>query len=117
MPVGAGRAFGKDGAFAQREVIIDAIERWRPTAVYGFAVTWAELARYDLTARDVRSVRFWSNTGDCAHEAHIRRLIAVGNHHAYAGRRRQPARVAVQRHARLHGDGIRRIRDQPPFRQ
>ena len=65
------------------EAIIDAIERWRPTAVYGFAVTWAELARYDLTARDVSSVRFWSNSGDCAHEAHIRRLVAVGSHHAY----------------------------------
>jgi acyl-coenzyme A synthetase/AMP-(fatty) acid ligase len=72
------------GAFAgSGEVIIDAIERWRPTAVYGFAVTWAELARYDLTTRDVGSVRFWSNSGDCAHEAHIRRLVAVGSHHAY----------------------------------
>ncbi len=72
------------GAFARSgEVIIDAIERWRPTAVFGFAVTWAELARYDLTARDVSSVRFWSNSGDCAHEAHIRRLVAVGSHHAY----------------------------------
>ena len=65
------------------EVIIDAIERWHPTAVYGFAVTWSELARYDLAARDVSSVRTWSNTGDCAHEAHIRRLVAVGSHHAY----------------------------------
>ena len=73
------------GAFARSgEVIIDAIERWRPTAVYGFAVTWAELARYDLAARDVSSVRFWSNSGDCAHEAHIRRLVAVGSHHAYS---------------------------------
>ncbi len=71
------------GAFARSgEVIIDAIERWRPTAVFGFAVTWAELARFDLTARDVSSVRFWSNSGDCAHEAHIRRLVAVGSHHA-----------------------------------
>src|SRR5262249_56801974 len=57
--------------------------RWRPTAVYGFAVTWSELARFDLAARDVSSVRFWSNSGDCAHEAHIRRLVAVGSHHAY----------------------------------
>jgi acyl-coenzyme A synthetase/AMP-(fatty) acid ligase len=73
------------GTFARSgEAIIDAIERWRPTAVYGFAVTWAELARYDLTARDVSSVRFWSNSGDCAHEAHIRRLVAVGSHHAYS---------------------------------
>jgi acyl-CoA synthetase (AMP-forming)/AMP-acid ligase II len=73
------------GAFeSSGEVIIGAIERWHPTAVYGFAVTWAELARYDLTARDVSSVRFWSNSGDCAHEAHIRRLVAVGSHHAYS---------------------------------
>jgi acyl-coenzyme A synthetase/AMP-(fatty) acid ligase len=72
------------GTFARSgEVIIDAIERWRPTAVYGFAITWAELARYDLTAREVSSVRFWSNSGDCAHESHIRRLVAVGSHHAY----------------------------------
>jgi acyl-coenzyme A synthetase/AMP-(fatty) acid ligase len=72
------------GTFARSgEVIIDAIERWRPTAVYGFAVTWAELARFDLATRDVSSVRFWSNSGDCAHEAHIRRLVAVGSHHAY----------------------------------
>jgi acyl-coenzyme A synthetase/AMP-(fatty) acid ligase len=71
------------GPFARSgEVILEAIERWRPTAVYGFAVTWAELARYDLTTREVASVRFWSNSGDCAHEAHIRRLVAVGSHHA-----------------------------------
>lgn len=76
---------GQGGAFASSgEVIIEAIERWRPTAVYGFAVTWSELARYDLTARDVSSVRFWSNSGDCAHEAHIRRLVAVGSHHVYS---------------------------------
>jgi acyl-coenzyme A synthetase/AMP-(fatty) acid ligase len=75
---------GQGGAFERSgDVIIDAIERWHPTAVYGFAVTWAELARYDLTQRDVSSVRFWSNSGDCAHEAHIRRLVAVGSHHAY----------------------------------
>jgi acyl-coenzyme A synthetase/AMP-(fatty) acid ligase len=64
-------------------VIIDAIERWRPTAVFGFAVTWSELARFDLSTRDVSSVRVWSNSGDCAHEAHIRRLVAAGSHHAF----------------------------------
>ena len=76
---------GQGGAFAHSgEVIIDAIERWRPTAVFGFAVTWSELARFDLTTRDVSSVRIWSNSGDCAHEAHIRRLVAAGSHHAYS---------------------------------
>jgi acyl-coenzyme A synthetase/AMP-(fatty) acid ligase len=64
--------------------VLDAIERWRPTGVYGFAVTWSELARFDLTQRDLGSVRMWFNTGDCAHEAHIRKLVAVGSHVAYS---------------------------------
>jgi acyl-coenzyme A synthetase/AMP-(fatty) acid ligase len=62
------------------EAVLDAIERWRPTGVFGFAVTWAELARFDLSKRDLSSVGNWFNTGDCAHEAHIRRLVAVGSH-------------------------------------
>jgi acyl-coenzyme A synthetase/AMP-(fatty) acid ligase len=70
-----GGAFGRSG-----EVVLDAIERWRPTGVFGFAVTWAELARYDLAARGLSSVRNWFNTGDSAHESHIRRLVAVGSH-------------------------------------
>jgi acyl-coenzyme A synthetase/AMP-(fatty) acid ligase len=73
---GASRgAFGDSGS-----AVLDAIERWRPTGVFGFAVTWAELARFDLAKRDLSSVRNWFNTGDSAHEAHIRRLVAVGSH-------------------------------------
>jgi acyl-coenzyme A synthetase/AMP-(fatty) acid ligase len=64
-------------------VVLDAIEQWQPTAVYGFAVTWAELARFDLATRDLSSVSVWFNTGDCAHETHVRRLVAVGSHPAY----------------------------------
>lgn len=73
-----GGPFERSGA-----VILDAIERWHPTAVYGFAVTWAELARFDLAARDLSSVSVWFNTGDCAHETHVRRLVAVGSHATY----------------------------------
>ncbi|GHJ17311.1 MULTISPECIES: class I adenylate-forming enzyme family protein [unclassified Micromonospora] len=69
------------GPFARSaETVLDAIERWRPTGVFGFAVTWSELARVDLTTRDLSSVRNWFNTGDCAHESHVRRLVAVGSH-------------------------------------
>ncbi|MGH3991405.1 MAG: class I adenylate-forming enzyme family protein, partial [Pseudonocardiaceae bacterium] len=64
--------------------ILDAIERWRPTGVFGFAVTWSELARFDLSTRDLSSVRVWTSTGDCAHETHIRRLIAAGSHLAWS---------------------------------
>jgi acyl-coenzyme A synthetase/AMP-(fatty) acid ligase len=70
-----GGRFDSSGA-----AILEAIERWRPTGVFGFAVTWAELARYDLAKRDLGSVRNWFNTGDSAHESHIRRLVAVGSH-------------------------------------
>ena len=59
--------------------VLETIERWRPHAVFGFAATWADLARFDLTQRPVDSVSLWWNTGDCAHEAHIRRLVAVGS--------------------------------------
>ncbi|RAJ46196.1 acyl-CoA synthetase (AMP-forming)/AMP-acid ligase II [Kitasatospora sp. SolWspMP-SS2h] len=59
--------------------VLEAIERWQPLGVYGFATTWADLARQDLSARDLSSVGLWWNTGDCAHEAHIRRLVAQGS--------------------------------------
>lgn len=61
------------------DTVLAAIERWQPESVYGFAVTWAGLARTDLAVRRVDSVRLWFNTGDCAHEAHIRKLVAVGS--------------------------------------
>ncbi|WP_018681766.1 class I adenylate-forming enzyme family protein [Actinokineospora enzanensis] len=58
--------------------VVDAIERWRPACVLGFAATWSEMAKTDLRGRDLDSVSLWWNTGDCAHEAHIRRLISHG---------------------------------------
>ncbi len=61
------------------DYVLDAIERYKPTGVFGFAVTWADMARHDLTKRDIDSVAIWFNTGDCAHEAHIRPLVAVGS--------------------------------------
>ncbi|NUR58749.1 MAG: acyl--CoA ligase [Catenulispora sp.] len=74
------------------EAVASAIERWRPTGVFGFAVTWAELARIDLSKRAVDSVSLWFNTGDCAHEPHIRHLIAAGTHDRATAR--GPERVA-----------------------
>ncbi|MFK4244091.1 class I adenylate-forming enzyme family protein [Micromonospora chokoriensis] len=60
------------------ERVLDAIQRWHPDGVFGFSVTWAELARFDLSGYDLDSVRLWFNTGDASHEPHIRRLVAVG---------------------------------------
>jgi len=82
----------QDGSY-----VLDAIERWRPASVFGFAVTWAGLARYDLSKHDLDSVRLWFNTGDCAHETHIRRLVAVGSHETVTrdGKTRVPGSVFI----------------------
>ncbi|MDH6109410.1 acyl-coenzyme A synthetase/AMP-(fatty) acid ligase [Kitasatospora sp. MAP12-15] len=77
--------------------VLAAIELQRPHGVFGFAATWSDLARHDLSARDLSSVALWWNTGDCAHETHIRHLIAQGSHEAMVGRerRRVPGSVFV----------------------
>jgi acyl-coenzyme A synthetase/AMP-(fatty) acid ligase len=77
--------------------VLEEIEAWRPHGVFGFAATWAALARFDLSERQLDSVSLWWNTGDCAHEAHIRRLVAVGSREqaTRAGRTRLPGSVFV----------------------
>ncbi|GGY13147.1 class I adenylate-forming enzyme family protein [Streptomyces djakartensis] len=60
--------------------VLDAIEEFRPTTVLAFAGTFGEMAAEDLTRRDLSSVQVWFNTGDAAHEAHIRALVAHGSH-------------------------------------
>ena len=74
VPVRPGRAIRQT-----EPAVLDAIERWRPTGVFGFAVTWAELAalrpdraRPELgrgsgstpaTARTRRTCAGWSRSG------------------------------------------------------
>ncbi|MER6159907.1 class I adenylate-forming enzyme family protein [Streptomyces sp. NPDC001868] len=60
--------------------VLDAVEEFRPTTVLAFAGTFGEMAAEDLTARDLSSVQVWFNTGDAAHEAHIRALVQHGSH-------------------------------------
>ncbi|MGY1499506.1 class I adenylate-forming enzyme family protein [Streptomyces sp. QTS52] len=60
--------------------VLDAIEEFRPTTVLAFAGTFGEMAAEDLTNRDLSSVQVWFNTGDAAHEAHIRALVRHGSH-------------------------------------
>jgi acyl-coenzyme A synthetase/AMP-(fatty) acid ligase len=59
--------------------VLDAVERWHPGCVIGFSTTWPDLVRADLSSRDLDSVAVWWNTGDVAHESHIRRLVAQGS--------------------------------------
>nr|BDI54813.1 acyl-CoA ligase [Streptomyces sp.] len=60
--------------------VLDTVEEFRPTTVLAFAGTFGEMAAEDLTRRDLSSVQVWFNTGDAAHEAHIRALVAHGSH-------------------------------------
>lgn len=53
---------------------------YRPTAVFAFNQTFAHLAVSDPDPADFASVQTWMNAGDSAHEAHIRKLVALGRH-------------------------------------
>jgi acyl-coenzyme A synthetase/AMP-(fatty) acid ligase len=59
--------------------VLRAVEEFQPTTVLAFAGTFGEMAAEDLTARDLSSVQVWFNTGDAAHEAHIRALVQHGS--------------------------------------
>ncbi|WP_370950036.1 class I adenylate-forming enzyme family protein [Amycolatopsis sp. cg5] len=60
--------------------VLDAIDRFQPTTVFGFAGTYGEIATSDLSERKMGSIEAWYNTGDAAHEAHVRELIAQGSY-------------------------------------
>jgi acyl-coenzyme A synthetase/AMP-(fatty) acid ligase len=60
------------------DVVLRAIEEFRPHAVAAFSTTYAELAGQDLERHDLSSVGMWYNSGDAAHEPHIRRMTSVG---------------------------------------
>jgi acyl-coenzyme A synthetase/AMP-(fatty) acid ligase len=62
------------------EAVANAIGRFRPATVVSFPQTYVELAGLDLKNHDLTSVTAWINSGDAAHEAHIRRLVAYGYH-------------------------------------
>lgn len=59
--------------------VLKAIEAWRPSSVFGFAATWPQILAHRLPDYRLDSVQLWWNTGDCAHEAHIRKLVSVGH--------------------------------------
>jgi acyl-CoA synthetase (AMP-forming)/AMP-acid ligase II len=77
--------------------VLAAIDQWQPRGVVGFSTTWPDLVKADLSKHDLSTVALWWNTGDCAHEAHIRRLVACGNRQTVTskGREQVPGSVFV----------------------
>ena len=59
--------------------VVAAMGAVRPTVVVAFPQTYAELAHLDLDRRATADVHTWINTGDSAHEAHIRALVRHGH--------------------------------------
>lgn len=60
------------------EAVHSSMAAFRPTIVAGFSQTYAELAQLALDRDATRDVHTWINTGDSAHEAHIRTLVSHG---------------------------------------
>ncbi|EST38479.1 hypothetical protein N566_07225 [Streptomycetaceae bacterium MP113-05] len=50
----------------------------RPTVVLAFNEALSHLATHDPEPADFESVEVWVNLGDCGHDAHMRRLMALG---------------------------------------
>jgi len=66
--------------------VAKAIECFHPASVVSFPQTFVELAELDPNGYDLSSVTAWINSGDAAHETHIRRLVAHGYHYRGAER-------------------------------
>jgi acyl-coenzyme A synthetase/AMP-(fatty) acid ligase len=60
------------------QALAAAMREFRPTVVVAFPQSYAELAEIRLDRAGAAQVHTWLNTGDAAHEAHIRALIAHG---------------------------------------
>lgn len=52
----------------------------RPTTIMAFHPTFAALATSNPDPEDFASVGYWLNTGDSAHDTHVRTLISLGRH-------------------------------------
>ncbi len=85
-------SYGSEVAMLSQQTgpgVLAAIDSWQPRGVVGFSTTWPDLVKADLSKHDLSSVALWWNTGDCAHEAHIRRLVACGSRQTVTSRGRE----------------------------
>ncbi|WFE30117.1 class I adenylate-forming enzyme family protein [Solwaraspora sp. WMMD791] len=60
------------------QAVHQAMAAFRPSMVVAFPETYAELAEMSLDPSATTDIHTWINTGDSAHEAHIRALIRHG---------------------------------------
>jgi acyl-coenzyme A synthetase/AMP-(fatty) acid ligase len=70
----------------QGAAVLECIEQFQPSTVVSFPATYVEMVGCGLAGRSLTSVSNWINSGDAAHEAHIRQLVQHGYH--YRGKQR-----------------------------
>lgn len=68
------------------DVLLDSIERFKPSTVVSFPSNYVAMVASGLEGRALESVNNWINSGDAAHEAHIRQLVRHGHHYRGAQR-------------------------------
>lgn len=62
----------------RREAVEPVMDTFQPTVVVSFPRTYVELAWGELPVKGAARVHTWISTGDRAHNAHVRRLVQLG---------------------------------------
>ena len=70
------------------DAVLGCIEEFAPSTVVSFPSTYVGMVASGLEGRKLDSVNNWINSGDAAHEAHIRQLVKHGYH--YRGQQKLP---------------------------
>lgn len=65
----------------QGAAVLDSIEQFEPSTVVSFPATYVEMVACGMEQRALGSVSNWINSGDAAHETHIRQLVRHGYHY------------------------------------
>jgi long-chain acyl-CoA synthetase len=76
VPVHWTCAYDRDGFDA--DAVVRELAAGGFTGFFGFPITYTQLARVDIGARDLSRMRVWASTADASHEAIQRRFVAVG---------------------------------------
>jgi acyl-coenzyme A synthetase/AMP-(fatty) acid ligase len=62
--------------------VLRAIAAFGATMVTSFPMTYVQMCDEGLDRYDLSTVSLWYNSGDAAHEKHVRQLVARGHHYA-----------------------------------
>jgi len=62
------------------QVLVDAVERYEPSAVTSFSCTLRDVARLGLEEGALRSVGIWMSTGDACRRSDIANVTKLGTH-------------------------------------